>query len=285
MFTGSSLVPSVATVKLSGAVHTDRGRVRRENQDSYGFSAAAGLYLVADGMGGRAGGKEASSEAARVVTEAITAAPPDGANGAERLRRAIDLANRRVWDVAQTDPSLTGMGTTIAALLFEDESAHIAHVGDSRVYRIRDGAVVLLTRDHSYLAELAERGIEVDAAQRRAYGSTLTRALGVAPTVQVDVSTERVAIGDTYIICSDGVHRLVEPADMQATIAASGGDLTGACIAIVERANAGGGPDNSTIILLRAAPDGGPDAAGGGYDDKTIIMPRPGPGNGQGEGS
>jgi protein phosphatase len=270
-------------VKLSGAVHTDRGRVRRENQDSYGFSAAAGLYLVADGMGGRAGGKEASAEAARVVTEAIAATAPGAADGADRLRRAIDLANRRVWDVAQTDPSLTGMGTTIAALLFEDETAHIAHVGDSRVYRIRDGAVVLLTRDHSYLAELAERGIEVDAAQRRAYGSTLTRALGVAPSVQVDVSTERVAVGDTYIICSDGVHRLVEAADMQATIAASGGDLARACIAIVERANAGGGPDNSTIIVLHAGPDGAPDGtAGGGYDDETVVLPRPGPGNGQG---
>jgi protein phosphatase len=270
-------------VKLSGAVHTDRGRVRRENQDSYGFSAAAGLYLVADGMGGRAGGRQASTEAARVVTEAIAAGLPGVAGGAERLRSAIDLANRRVWDVAQADPALNGMGTTIAALLFEGETAHIAHVGDSRVYRIRDGAVVPLTRDHSYLAELAERGIEVDAAQRRAYGSTLTRALGVAPSVQVDVSTEQVAIGDTYIICSDGVHRLVDPADMQATIAASGGDLARACVAIVERANAGGGPDNSTIIVLHAGSDGAPDGtAGGGYDDETIIMPRPGPDGGQG---
>ncbi len=258
-------------MKLSGAVHTDRGLVRRENQDSYAFIAKVGLYLVADGMGGRAGGKRASTEAARSVTKAISASPASGADGAERLRRAIDLANGHVWDLAQTDPALKGMGTTIAALLTEGDTLHIAHVGDSRVYRIRNGAVMLMTRDHSYLAELADRGVEIDDAQRRTYASTLTRALGVGPNVQIDVTSEPILLGDTYIICLDGVYRLVEPSEMQAAIVANGDALARACVAIVERANAGGGHDNSTIIVLRAETD-----TDDGPDDSTIFMPRPG---------
>jgi serine/threonine protein phosphatase PrpC len=253
-------------VRLIGAARTDRGLVRRENQDSYGFSAATGLYLVADGMGGQAAGKRASEEAARVVTETVeTDGGVGGASGAERLRRAIEHANAHLWQLAQAEPGLRGMGTTIASVLVEGDVAHVANVGDSRVYRIRAGELTRLTRDHSYLAEFTERGIELPNAEVRArYGSVLSRAVGIAPTVEVDVRSEPIVAGDTYVICSDGVHRLVEPAEMCALVAAGGDDLEQVCRAIVAHANAAGGPDNSTVIVLRAVCDGAPGTDDGG---------------------
>jgi serine/threonine protein phosphatase PrpC len=245
-------------VKLIGAAHTDRGRVRRENQDSYGFDAGIGLYLVADGMGGRAGGKRASEEAARVVAEAVAASAASGTDGAGRLTHAIERANAHVWELSQSDPLLHGMGTTIAALLVEGETAHVAHVGDSRVYRLRGEAIAPLTRDHSYLVELAGQGADVaDPRVRARFGSLLTRAVGVEPTVEVDALSEPILAGDVFLLCSDGVYRMVAPGELAAIVAAKGDDLAAACAAIVARANDAGGSDNSTVILLRAAPDAG----------------------------
>jgi protein phosphatase len=243
-------------VRVIGAVHTDRGVVRRDNQDSYGFCAATGLYLVADGMGGRAAGKYASGEAASVVLEKIEASRGEATSGAERLRRAIESANAHVWWLSQSDQTLSGMGTTIAAVLIEDDVVSIANVGDSRVCRIRDGVLAVLTHDHSYLNELTERGIELpDPDTRRRYANMLTRAVGIGPAVEVDVTSEPLAAGDVYLICSDGVHRPVNADELCAVVAAGGEDLEGVCRTIVDRANAAGGPDNSTIIVLRVAAD------------------------------
>ena len=238
-------------MRLTGAAHTDQGRVRRENQDAYGLSADLGLYLVADGMGGHAGGKRASEEATRVVTAAI-AASVGREQGADRLRAAIERANARIWELGEADPALHGMGTTIVAVLVEGAVAHVAHVGDSRVYRIRGGAMVALTRDHSYVAELADMGVDLaDASVRARYSSMLTRAVGVAPSVEVDVASEPLQPGDTLLLCSDGVYRMV-PADVLVElVTTSGADLAAACAAIIARANANGGTDNSTVLLLR----------------------------------
>ncbi len=236
---------------VSGAVHTDRGKVRRENQDSYGLSAGLGLYLVADGMGGQAAGKRASEEATRVVTQALEASNGGGAGGEKRLREAIDLANRHVWQLSQSEPGLLGMGTTIAAVLIADGMAYIGHVGDSRVYRLRGGKIERLTRDHSFSAELAERGIELrDDRVGSRYAHLLTRAVGIAPTVEVEVASQRIDVNDTYIICSDGIYGLVDPSEIQQIIEADQ-DLARVCGAIVARANAAGGSDNSTVIVLR----------------------------------
>jgi protein phosphatase len=255
-------------VRVIGAVHTDRGLVRRENQDSYGFSSELGLYLVADGMGGRAAGKRASEEAARVIQEELRAGARRPASAAERLRRAIERANDHVWHLGESEPTLHGMGTTIAAVLIEGDTAHIAHVGDSRVYRIRTGTIAPLTRDHSYLAELAARGIELpDARLRARYGNLLSRAVGVEPAVEVDLASEAIVAGDTFVICSDGVYRLVEAPELCALVTAGGDDLARVCETIVTRANAGGGPDNATVIVLRAvadAPGAASDDGGGG---------------------
>jgi protein phosphatase len=239
-------------VKLSAAAHTDCGRVRRENQDTYSYDAGLGLFLIADGMGGRAGGKRASAEAVRIVTEAIAAEPGEKGDGGVRLRTAIEAANREIWQLGHSDPALHGMGTTIVALLVEGDVLHLAHVGDSRAYRVRDGALEQLTRDHSYAAELAGQGIDLtDERMQRRYHGVLTRAVGAEETIEVEIARDTLRSGDTLALCSDGVYRMVPPAELQ-TLLATAGPLAAVARTIVERANAAGGPDNSTIVVLRA---------------------------------
>ena len=244
-------------MKIRGAARTDPGRVRRENQDSFGLAPDLGLGFVADGMGGHAGGRRASEEAARVITESLAAGAPGGTDAGLRLRSAIEEANRRVWALPQSEPALHGLGTTVAALLVDGDVGHVAHVGDSRVYHLRDGTIEALTHDHSYLNDLAARGVELkDPAMRARYESVLTRAIGVAPTVEVDVASRPVGSGDTFLICSDGVYRVLSPEDLVGIVAAAGEDLDAACATIIQRTNDGGGPDNCTVVLLRVEPDG-----------------------------
>ena len=243
-------------MKIRGAARTDPGRVRRENQDSFGLATDIGLGFVADGMGGHAGGKRASEEAARVITESVAAGAACGTDASLRLLLAIEEANRKVWELPQTEPALHGLGTTVAALLVDGDVGHIAHVGDSRVYCIRNGTIEALTRDHSYLNDLAARGVELtDPAMRSRYESVLTRAIGVAPTVDVEVATRRLQVGDTFLLCSDGVYRVLSPDQLAEIVAGGGDDLEGACATIIARTNDGGGPDNCTIVLLRVDPD------------------------------
>jgi len=207
-------------MRIRGAARTDPGRVRRENQDNFGLAPDIGLGFVADGMGGHAGGKRASEEAARVITESIAAGATGGMDAALRLRTAIEEANSRVWTLPQTEPALHGLGTTVAAILVDGNVGHVAHVGDSRVYCIRNGTIESLTRDHSYLNDLAARGVELtDPAMRQRYESVLTRAIGVAPTVEVEITTRPLAVGDTFLVCSDGVYRVLTPEQLAAIVA------------------------------------------------------------------
>ena len=243
-------------MKIRGAARTDPGRVRRENQDNFGLATNLGLGFVADGMGGHAGGKRASEEAARVITESVAAGVSSGMEGGMRLRLAIEEANRHVWALPQSEPALHGLGTTVAALLVDGATGHVAHVGDSRVYCIRNGTIDVLTHDHSYLNDLAARGVELtDPAMRSRYESVLTRAIGVAPTVDVEVVTRQLAAGDTFLLCSDGVYRVLSPEQLATIVADGGEDLDRTCDTIIRRTNEGGGPDNCTIVLLRVDPD------------------------------
>jgi protein phosphatase len=239
-------------MKIRGAARTDPGRVRRENQDSFGLATSIGLGFVADGMGGHAGGKRASEEAARVITDSVAAGAASGTDPALRLKLAIEEANRRIWTLPQTEPALHGMGTTVVALLVDGNVGHVAHVGDSRVYCIRNGTIESLTRDHSYLNELAARGVELtDVAMRARYESVLTRAIGVAPTVEVEVASHPVFSGDTFLLCSDGVYRVLPPERLAAIVAGGGDDLDAVCETVIAQANDGGGPDNCTVVLMR----------------------------------
>ena len=255
-------------MKIRGAARTDPGRVRRENQDNFGLAINLGLGFVADGMGGHAGGKRASEEAARVITDAVAAGAAGGVDGELRLRTAIEQANSRVWSLPQSEPALHGLGTTVAAFLVDGDVGHVAHVGDSRVYRLRNGSIETLTHDHSYLNDLAARGVELtDPAMRSRYESVLTRAIGVNATVDVEITTHAVEPGDTYLLCSDGVYRVLAPADLAAIVAAGGEDLDAICETIITRTNDGGGPDNCTVVLLRVDRD----AASGDPDDASAA--------------
>ena len=243
-------------MKIRGAARTDPGRVRRENQDNFGLATDLGLGFVADGMGGHAGGRRASEEAARVITDSLAAGAAGGMEAGLRLRYAIEEANRRVWTLPQSEPALHGLGTTVAALLIDGAVGHIAHVGDSRVYCIRDGTIEVLTHDHSYLNDLAARGVELtDPAMRSRYESVLTRAIGVAPTVDVEIASRPVAAGETFLLCSDGVYRVLSPADLATIVTEGGDDLEAICTTVIDRTNQGGGPDNATVVLLRVDPD------------------------------
>lgn len=244
-------------MKLIAAAHSDRGKVRSENQDSYSCDTNAGLFLIADGMGGRAAGKRASAEGTRVIVEEVARASA-GVEAGARLATAVERANAHVWRLAQGDPALHGMGTTVAALLVEGTTGFLAHVGDSRIYRVRDGRIDVLTRDHSYAAELAGQGVEVpDARTRARFDSMLTRAVGAEEAVEVEVTRHDIVAGDVFLLCSDGVYRMVEPRDLLALVTSGQRDLAATCAAIIDHANAAGGRDNATVILVRAE-DGAP---------------------------
>lgn len=250
---------------IRGAAKTDKGRVRPKNEDAFGFFPDTAFYVVADGMGGHAGGTVASTlavEAMRLSVqetrdeELTPVTDPQGwrSVGWRRLCIAIQQANHKVFETSNHEPALKGMGTTIAALLFEDEDdlVTICHVGDSRIYRIRAGGIEQLTEDHSLVQELFRTGkIALQDVKTFPHRHVLTQAIGVGPVVQPAVRVEKPQPGDLFLICSDGVHGSMEEPEILSVITQGEADLQKACDRLVELANEHGGWDNSTVILLQ----------------------------------
>jgi len=235
--------------QLHTAALTDVGRVRSSNQDAWGeFEDADGLRLlvVADGMGGHRGGEAAS----RIAVETIGSVFRRTGDGAEqRLRQAFEEANQEVHRRAQEEPSLAGMGTTGVALLLDGGAgAFVAHVGDSRAYRLRAGRLERLTADHSLVAELQRRGLlsEEEAATHPRRNEIL-RSLGIASDVEVDVAALDVEAGDRFLLCSDGLCGVVPEPEIAQVLA--GSEPPEAARRLVELANAHGGPDNVTVAI------------------------------------
>ena len=240
---------------LSAAAHTDVGLVRRANEDHHTLAPELGLYIVADGMGGHAGGQLASDLACQALLRAIEARVDSRESLAEQLRLAVAEANHEVFSTAQGRPELTGMGTTVVALLARGGRAALAHVGDSRVYRVRDGRIRQLTDDHSLVGELVRRReLSADAAKGHPHRHVLTRALGVRRRVEPDLAELTPAAGDVFVLCSDGVTAHVGE-DEFAKVLAAEVDLQSACEGFVDLANSRGGEDNSTIVLVRCESD------------------------------
>jgi serine/threonine protein phosphatase PrpC len=228
---------------------TDTGRVRSHNEDAVLVADDAGLYLVADGIGGYARGEVASGMVVETVSGAWEPVAPAAAP--EALAAAIREANRRVFEAARhasPEPGSEGerMGSTLVALYLAEATATIAHVGDSRAYRFRDGGLAALTVDHSVGAQRAALGETVGARFR----NLLTRAVGIAPEVEVEVRQEPVRPGDLFLLCSDGLTNMVDEARIAAVLA-EGGPLDAACRALLAEANANGGRDNATVVLVR----------------------------------
>ena len=237
---------------------TDTGRTRRRNEDSY--VVAPPFFCVADGMGGAQAGEVAS----RLAAAAIEEADPGGPSGPERVTALIQEANRRVYERASADPTVSGMGTTMTVGLVEDGGVTIGHVGDSRAYLVRDGSLKQITEDHSLVNELVKSGkLSREEAEQHPQRSVITRALGTDPDVDVDAFTVDAQPGDLFLLCSDGLTSMVDNGEILTLLEQNRGDLKLATKALLAAANRTGGEDNITAVTFEIAADGG----------DTVAMP------------
>ena len=250
------------------AGRTDVGRQRTANEDSLVVSPP--LFAVADGMGGAKAGEVASAVAVQAVESAGESEEPTEA----QLAGIVRDANRRIYDLAVADESRRGMGTTLTLAKVHGDEVSLAHVGDSRAYRMRDGELSQLTHDHSLVAELERSGqITAEAAEHHPQRSIITRALGPEPDVEVDTYTLAGRDGDLFLICSDGLTSMISD-DEVGSILRSADSLDQAADALVRAANQSGGKDNITVILFRLGegePGALPAEAGGLPGDEDTI--------------
>ena len=252
-------------MKYMAVAKTDVGRKRSGNEDSFCVDLELGLFVVADGMGGHAAGEVASRLAVKTIHEWISKSHREqaSAQGAQPLLTCshqatwlvsgIRQANRIVFDAAQSRAEHAGMGTTLVAVLAGGDRVALAHVGDSRIYRIRDEQILQLSKDHSLVQQQMERGIlSPQEAHDSQYRHLITRALGLKESVDVDFAEEDALEGDRLLLCSDGLSDLLEDEEMLAIIREHADDLEKACQLLVDRANYKGGDDNITALLIQA---------------------------------
>lgn len=250
-------------LRIEVAGETNVGMKRTHNEDNFSIIEASGLYIVADGMGGHASGEVASKMAVDSLKEffAATAKDPertwpykmDRSKGYEenRLVTGIKLANLRIYEAAQREAGKRGMGTTIVVLFAVEDGIYIAHVGDSRGYRFRDGRLEQITEDHSLLNDYIKmKRLTAEEIANFPHKNVIVRALGMKDTVKVDTRFEAPRADDIYLICSDGLSGPVEDSELL-EILKRYSDLQEAAAKMVERANENGGPDNITVILAR----------------------------------
>jgi serine/threonine protein phosphatase PrpC len=249
--------------KLRCVGMTDTGKVREHNEDTIAADADIGLLVLADGMGGYNAGEVASGIAVKTVLNLIREQVEredltiqDKETGMSRpsiiLRDAIHRANKIIYQTARSQPQCEGMGTTIVAALFFDNKVSIAHVGDSRLYRLRSDRFEQVTMDHSLLQELVDRGFySAEEAQRAANKNYVTRALGVEPNVEVELQEAAVQKGDVYVLCSDGLSDMVEDDDIHLTISTFGANLDTVAKQLIQLANDNGGRDNVSAVMAQ----------------------------------
>jgi len=252
------------STKLEIVNLSDVGLRRPHNEDSTLTDAQLGLMVLADGMGGYKAGEVASAIAVTSIHDDVRGrikalrhgSRTVGANGhtpqVQAIKEAIIHSNSVIYRAAQRDPQCHGMGTTIIAALFHDNTVAIAHVGDSRVYRLRRNEFRQLTRDHSLIQELIDRGLYTpEEAAKTTPKNLVTRALGIEPEVKVDVLEEQASPGDIYLLCSDGLNDMVDDEEIHLTLSKYSANLVQAAGELVRLANAKGGKDNTSVILIR----------------------------------
>lgn len=251
-------------MKITYQALTDVGRKRKGNEDSLFVNADQRLFVVADGMGGHAAGEVASKIAVDSINEFVCLTGGDQeitwpfgldeniSYDGNRLKTSIRYANRKVLDATKEKSEYEGMATTVAAVLVDGDTANLAHVGDSRVYLVRDGSMSLLTSDHSWVNEQIQSGV-ISAEQARSHPlrNVVTRALGGKPELTVDIQVQKMAAGDILLLCSDGLTTMLPDDDICEVIAAAKGDIELAAKSLVGEANARGGEDNITVVLLK----------------------------------
>jgi PPM family protein phosphatase len=254
-------------MEIEFGAQTDLGRARGNNEDSFAVAPEINLFVLSDGMGGLAAGEAASRLTAETVVSHCRAAAsnpalpligehlPELSNSSNRLASAIRTANREIYAAAQKDKEKRGMGATVVAVwIVDSQRASVAHVGDSRVYRLRGGEFVQITEDHSFVADQVRRGLMTQReAEQSNMQSVLLRALGVEPEVQVDITEKDLMEGDTFLLCSDGLTRELSNAQISATLTEIENPQH-AAEQLIDLANQAGGGDNITAVVVRYAP-------------------------------
>ena len=248
---------------------TDVGLVRTSNEDSFGYDERLGIFVVCDGMGGHAAGEVASRIAVDTVLGYFREREPavrqdaylnDAPLGARLLAEAVKQANDAILEYAEAHKNTSGMGTTLVAARFVDDTVSIANVGDSRIYLLREGQLLQLTEDHSLVMEQVRRGmLTLEEAKRSSAQNIITRALGTDETTLPDLGEFPAQAGDVLLLATDGVLRHVEDDEIR-DILLQVTSLKAACATLIDAANEGGGDDNSTCVLIRMSNGTAPEA-------------------------
>jgi len=251
-------------MKIVCEARSDVGRKRKGNEDALFLNPEQRLYVVADGMGGHAAGEVASRVAVDAINEFVTLTGgneeitwPFGLDESisyegNRLKTAIRHANRKVLEATRESAEYEGMATTVAAVLVDGDTAHIAHVGDSRIYLWSREGISLLTSDHSWVNEQIQSGvISPEQARSHPLRNVVTRALGGRSDLVVDIQARRMGPGEVLLLCSDGLTTMIGDEDIASILDEAEGDVARAAGALVDEANERGGEDNITVVLLK----------------------------------
>lgn len=242
---------------------TDTGLIRAHNEDSIGNDLSIGLAVLADGMGGHKGGEVASALAVNSILNDLPA-ELDRCKNLEidenvsgysyqsmAIKNVIEKANSIIFKAASKQIQYEGMGTTIVVTMFYDNRLTVAHVGDSRMYRLRDHALTQITNDHSLLQELIDRGFYTpEEAEKSLNKNLVTRALGIEDTVKIDVTEEIVLANDSYLLCSDGLSDMVDDRRITMIMEENSSHIETACSELIQQALDNGGHDNVSIIII-----------------------------------
>lgn len=237
--------------KYSFAYRTDLGKVRSNNEDYYDFfhSEFGDVFIVCDGMGGHSGGEIASQLATNAIKNRILNNPRKLSHTSDIISEAIDIANKVIIDKSNENPTLKGMGTTVVILILKDNQAFFGHVGDSRLYLLRGNIFTSLTRDHSFVQHLVDKGLitpkEAETHPRR---NEITKALGISENLIPDINSIKVHKGDRFLLCTDGLNSMLSDEEIYEIL--SQNDVESAADILVERANIYGGKDNITLEII-----------------------------------
>jgi PPM family protein phosphatase len=246
-------------MRITSCGMTDVGMKRTNNEDAYLINDELNLFVVCDGMGGHVGGEFASSIAVNTVEEVLACIdtepsvdlPEDPVEATrEKLRYAVRLAGRRIWEKANAEPEFKGMGTTVLVLLIESGNAYVAHVGDSRAYVQRDDLFEQLTEDHSLVNEKIRAGVLTpEEARHHKLRNIITRSLGYQEEVEVDIQVRAVRRNDEFLLCTDGLSNFLDPAEMGEILRSVSPQA--AARQLIDLACQRGGDDNITTIITR----------------------------------
>jgi serine/threonine protein phosphatase PrpC len=243
-------------MKLRSCAISDVGKKRQKNEDSYLLNDELKLFIVADGMGGHAGGEYASRIAITTIEDSFKNFSETELKEPEKIiDSSIQHAANHIVAKAEEDEALRGMGTTVVALYLHDKRAILGHVGDSRAYLFREGVIEQLTEDHSLVNEQLKSGlISEEEARTHQFKNIITRSLGASPEVEVDLISKKIKLGDIFVLCSDGLSNLVETSEMEQLLRDN--EAVTAAKSMVDLANKRGGDDNITLLVIEVVETG-----------------------------